>query len=554
MVTIGPDGRTMRRTLDRADITSLATDNDMIVAMEALTRARLVVVQQNAVEIVHDALIHAWPRFRQWLAEDAARIQLIGQLAESSKAWIGDGRDSAYLYRGTRLTVALASLADQRDVPATGREFLAASRRLQRSQSRRRHGVIAALVALVLSSLLAAGVAIRQEATAMAQRATALSQQVAFESQTISDPNISALLAVAAWHIAPTTQASNSLITTFARENVTTLTNGTGSVFSLAFSADGKILATAGSDRTVRLWDLATSRQITKPLRTSADLTQVAYNPDGKILATADSNGAVRLWDVEISQQPSPRVALRIGNGLTWVAFSLDGRMLATAGQGGPIRIWNITTAQPWSSRVLAGSYDARDVIFNPDGRTLAAVTAAGGIGLWNTATGQQIFAIPSSAVGGRISSVTFSPDGRILAVGGTDATVRLLSAKTGRQAGTLQTGNGSTQVAFSPNGRMLATASTDGTVRLWDMTTNRQIGAPLTADGISEAAFSPDGRTLVTASVSANPAVQLWKLPTTTSATQLSRAICAKVGHDLTPTQWAHYIPDIPYQSSCRP
>jgi WD40 repeat protein len=115
------------------------------------------------------------------------------------------------------------------------------------------------------------------------------------------------------------------------------------------------------------------------------------------------------------------------------------------------------------------------------------------------------------------------------------------------------QTGSGSIQVTYSPEGKTLATASTDGTLRLWDTATLQQIGTPLTADGITQAAFSPDGTTLATASVSPTPAIQLWTLPTTTSPVQLSQAICARGGHDLTGAQWAQYVPGIPYQRSCQ-
>ncbi|WP_331739792.1 protein kinase (plasmid) [Streptomyces sp. NBC_00015] len=289
------------------------------------------------------------------------------------------------------------------------------------------------------------------------------------------------------------------------------LTGHDGPVLSVAFSPDGRFLATGGHDKAVRLWDPATRSPIGEPLYyanygSDGPATSVAFSPDSSLLAIAYSVVA-SLWNLTTRRQVNTYL-----NSGSSVAFSPDGSLLASSGQDGTVCLWNPAARMPVRNRLAGHRGAATSVAFSPDGSLLASSGQDGTVCLWNPAARMPV---RNRLAGhrGAATSVAFSPDGSLLASSGQDGTVRLWNPAASAPISNPLTGHRAplTSVAFSPHGRLLATGGEDGTVQLWDPAACTPIGDPLAGHNgpVRSVAFSPDGSFLAT--VSDDSTVQQW-------------------------------------------
>jgi len=271
----------------------------------------------------------------------------------------------------------------------------------------------------------------------------------------------------------------------------------TGQVERLSWSPDGKYLASAGIYE-LRLWDAEIGRSLRRLWEQDAGFIRtMAWSPDGKTLAWAGDGPTVILWDAASGQR---RTTFSHGHskGVLDLSWSPDGKHLATVGADGPVRIWKAASGR--SLRVLEGHEGAvRRVVWSPKGKELATAGADKTVRLWRVDGGELVQTFRGPV--GDLSSLAWSPDGATLASGGWGEPIRLWKADSGEEVHTIQNPGGHVlSLAWSPDGRALAAGSLDGIVRLWNARSGvLRRSSPAPANWRSYTAWSPSGERFAT-------------------------------------------------------
>jgi WD40 repeat protein len=300
----------------------------------------------------------------------------------------------------------------------------------------------------------------------------------------------------------------------------------TEAVSGIAFSPDGKVLASADVDGTLRLWETATGKQ-RAVLRGTIAFAAVAFSPDGKLVAGAGFNerhtppntrAQARLWEVASARE---RMTVTRDKAYFFsLAFSPDGSTLATVGSGdldaekhgGELAYWDVTTGKLRSSHILPEVFMLGCVVIPAGGKALAAGRGDGVLEVWDATSG-KLKTFRGCQTDDLLSRHALTSDGRLLASAVAGKEAKVWEVSTGREQGTF--GGHVEEVralALTANGRTLATADAEGMIRLWDVARRKERGrVPGHGESVLCLVFSADGNML--ASSGSDRSVRLWDI-----------------------------------------
>ncbi|MET8340919.1 WD40 repeat domain-containing serine/threonine-protein kinase [Streptosporangium canum] len=371
----------------------------------------------SAYTLARPALIQAWPRLRQWVADNREGLPVHRRLTEAARFWDGHGRKPGDLLHGSNLDRTLRwAAAERRDITLLEleREFLDAAAGQSRRRSRRRGLLAATLAVLLVAALGGLGLAEYRRGVSDRQRDEATARSLALRAAGLreSDPGLAMLLSVAAWRLAPARpEPRGALYESLSQSMIDSFTDphaSPGTVYAL--TRDGRALA-AVLDGQVRLWDVREHRQTRAFSGVGTTIRKAALSPDGRTLALQDDRN-VRLWDVTTGRPAGGGFAAGVGEFQPGeMTFDRTGRLLAVPEGDSAARWWDVTGR----TRLRAGSGAPLDAV-NAD-RSLGVVfsTGRGRAELWDLRRGRRVPA-PWLPLKHRLDDVEFSEDGRTLA------------------------------------------------------------------------------------------------------------------------------------------
>ena len=477
-------------------------------------------------ELTHDRLVEPiLENNRNWFNQNLSPLQ------RQAALWKDQGQNESWLLSGRALAEVERWEKDhQIDLTDTEKDFIKASQsifeREKREQRARRLARL--IIILVVIAVTLAVFAYQANVNAKQQEQTALAGQLAILSGSILEefPQSSILLAIEANSVIQPASAQEALRSVLKEPHGLPLPGHERPVNTLAFSPDGRWLATGSDDPIIHLLDMRAIGNQRDPLDLTGHTDRInilAFSPDGHWLATSSLDKTVRLWDLTLPDpSDNPRVLSDHEHDINALAFSPNGRWLATGSEDDIARLWDLSSSNPTkaSHELIGPGGGIQALAFSPDVRWLA--TGGGGSHadpqLWDLSMlelSTDPVPMPLPGHKSRILTLTFSPDGRWLATGSMDQTAQLWDMEHPGESPRVLRGHSNwvNILAFSKDERWLATGSGDNTARLWDLKAEDPAVNSIVlvghTDAIRTLAFHPDGSWLATGSQ--DNSIRVW-------------------------------------------
>jgi WD40 repeat protein len=280
-------------------------------------------------------------------------------------------------------------------------------------------------------------------------------------------------------------------------------------VDKLAFSADGKMLASGGWDATVKLWDVATGKELASLTDRADKMWCVAFSADGKTVAAGSDDGTMTIWDVTTGRRRSSFKGK--ADMIRSLAFSRDGKTLFSGAEAGPVNAWDVVSGKEQAS--ASDGERPTQLIVSPDDKVLICCSVDG-ITAWDTVKLKERYWLKGGDRSTGFTAIAMTSDGKTLASGDVLGTIKFWELATGKELVTSLKDRGLCRaLQFSDDGKLLASAKY-GCIKLWDVATGKEVASVIGPQKAHFTTFSPVCKTL--ASVGGDGVIRLWDVPQT--------------------------------------
>lgn len=482
--------------------------------VEKLVTTRLVTASESEdggeqIEVVHEALLSAWPRLVKWRKDDEEGARLKDQLQTAARQWQERGRPKGLLWRDEALVEYklwrrnyTGNLTEIEEAFAT-----ASLSEATRTQRQKRIAATIAATVLVVMSVIFYGqnqqtrqkvLALYEEQGRQALLTSRSDQAVVYLSESYrggnSNNSLKFLLAQA--------------LLQFDGTEPVTLNGHKSFVFSATFSPDGKHILSSSADLTAKLWD-TNSGKVLQTFNGHRDLVRSAvFSADGQQIITASADATARIWQASNGQL---LLTLMGHNGaVNNAVFSPDGKLLATAGMDRTARIWQRESGKELLLlNVHKGSVNS--VAFSSDSKRVVTASADNLARIWDAINGKLLITLTGHE--NSVNTAVFSPDNSMVLTASSDNSARLWDSLSGKELRSLKDHTSLVNSArFSANGRLIITASADRTIKIWDTESGKLMVSLKGHDfPVNDAAFSGDGLRAVSASQ--DDTLKIWNV-----------------------------------------